>query len=104
MTWRLVSSPPADPTLTSASLTQLLGDVKHWDSFHDSLHIPDSVYEDIISQHSTDSQHVQELCEWYLENHPAPSWLHVADGLYSRGEHDILKALRSKVQYLKGKV
>ena len=66
------------------------------------LDIPDAVFRD-IDQHSTMAQCVQGWCEWYLKNHPAPSWLHVADALYRSREHDILIVLRSQVQYLKGK-
>ena len=91
-------SPPTDPTLTLTSLTQLLGSVEDWELFSAWLDIPDSVY----WKHSDETQRVQGLCEWYLTHHPAPSWLHVAIALYSRGEHDILEVLRSQVHYLKG--
>ena len=42
------------------------------------------------------------LCEWYLTNHPAPSWRHIADGLYGDREHEVLEVLRDQVHYLKG--
>ena len=87
-------SPPTDPTLTLTSLTQLLGSVEDWDLFSAWLNISVSVYRKHYEP--------QRLCEWYLTHHPAPSWLQVADALYSRGEHDILEVLRSQVHYLKG--
>ena len=53
-------SPPADPTLTLTSLTQLLDCVQDWIEFRIRLHIPSSVYVD-IEQHSTKAQRVQGL-------------------------------------------
>ena len=73
-----------------------------------SLDIPTSVYSDIENQHSededsADQQHMQGVFEWYLANHPAPSWLHVATALYNSAEEDLVYDLTNKVECLKGK-
>ncbi len=62
--------------------------------------IPDSVYSDIAHQNSNVSQLKKDLWEWYLKNHPFPSWKHIADALYQYGEHDVLDVLKDR--YLKG--
>ena len=95
-------SPPTDPTLTVSSLAQLFGNGMDWEEFGYWLHIPNFVCWDIWNQYYDEALRVQYWCEWYLTHHPAPSWLYVADALYSKGEHDILDVLRSKVHYLKG--
>ena len=98
----MLLSLPTDPTLTLTSLTQLLVSVRKWDQLRQYLHIPRVVYLDIMGQYHDEAQRVQSWCEWYLTHHPAPSWLHVANGLYFCKEHNILDDLKSQVQYLKG--
>ena len=53
-------------------------------------------------QHSNVTERNKALCEWYLTNHPAPSWRHIAEGLYGAGEHEVLEVLRDQVHYFKG--
>ena len=99
-----LSSPPTDPTLTHTNLTQLLDSVDwKWAmninlAFY--LHIPYSEEKKIKVKHSDEAQRKEALCRWYLDNHPAPSWKHVADALYQWGDHVVLDVLQS--QYLKG--
>ena len=88
-----------DPTLTITTLTQLLTSVQHWDEFRIYLYIPDSKYE-AMEQFPDGTERVKALCEWYLTNHPAPSWNDVARGLYFSEEHALLDVVRR--HYLKG--
>ena len=92
--------PPTDPSLTLANLTQLLQDAGNWNGVFLSLNIHYSVRDSIISQHSSQSERVKALGEWYLNNHPCPSWRHVAHALYEEKEHGVLEVLKS--HYLKG--
>ena len=64
---------PTDPTLSLTSLTQLLRNVD-WDRLYHCMDIPFFVHASLKSDPS-------ELVKWYLSNHPAPSWEHVADAL-----------------------
>ena len=66
--------------------------------------LSNSMYYAILRQHSISDTalHKKSLCEWYLANHPAPSWRHVADALYRGVEHGVLEVVRDQVQYLKG--
>ena len=95
-------SPPTDTSLTLTNLTQIMEDVEmdKWGIhiFLDILSV--SVYDDISKQHSDESQKKKVLCEWYLNNHPSPSWRHIADALYCNDYHDVLDVLRGR--YLKG--
>ena len=92
--------PPTDPSLTLANLTQLLQDAGDWNGVGIDLNIPYSVRGSIRSRHSSQSECVKALGEWYLNNHPCPSWRHVAHALYVWNEHGVLEVLKS--HYLKG--
>ena len=64
------------------------------------LHIPDSKRNTIKRQYSSISQRRLQYCRYWLSDHPAPSWLVVADALYIRREHGALDVLQKF--YLKG--
>ena len=93
-------SPPTDTSLTLTNLTQIMEDVVMNKYVRLYLNIPTSVYNDISKQHSDEFQKKKALCEWYLNNHPSPSWRHIADALYINDHHDVLDVLRGR--YLKG--
>ena len=80
----------------------MVASVGSWYLFSDHLHIPLSVYDDIWAQHTVHADRVKSLCEWYLSNHPAPSWTGVARALYGVGEHDLLTQLSNQFDHLKG--
>ena len=98
----VICSPPTDSTLTLSRLTSLLDSVHNWDRFYVWLDTPVSKYNDIIKQHSNVTKRNKALCEFYLTNHPAPSWRHIAQGLYGAREHEVLEVLRDQGHYLKG--
>jgi hypothetical protein len=87
--------PLTDPTMTLTNLTRLLGSVENWSRFCAWLHIRDQV-------HDVQADRVKSSCEWYLANHPAPSWLHVARALYYAREHNVLFLLTNRFGYLSG--
>ena len=89
-----------DPSLNLTNLTKLLEDVKDWNYVGAILDIPDSVRDIIQEQHSSVSQRKEAYWEWYLNNHPSPSWRYIAYILYDLEEHEVLEVLKS--QYLKG--
>ena len=64
------------------------------------LNIHYSVLDITQSRHLSRSECVKALGEWYLNNHPCPSWRDVAYALYVRKEHGVLEVLKSR--YLKG--
>ena len=92
---------PTDPSLTLTNLTQLLEDVRDLYFVTMHLNIPRSVYSSIIkAQKSIESECRKACWEWYLNNHPCPSWCHIANALYIIEEHGVLEVLKSR--YLKG--
>ena len=91
---------PTDPSLTLTNLTQLLEDVRDFGLVTIDLDIPPSVYSSIDTQQSSESERRKACWEWYLNNHPCPSWCHIANALYMRDEHGVLEVLKSR--YLKG--
>ena len=92
--------PPTDPSLTLANLTQLLQDAGNWDNVGLGLNTHHSMLGIIQSRHSSQSELTKALGEWYLNDHPCPSWRHVAHALYVRKEHGVLEVLKSR--YFKG--
>ncbi len=95
-----LSSSCTDDTLTLANLTQLVNNMEDWDDFRRLICIPDSKYEALKQQHPDGAQWKKAACVWYLTEHPAPSWSHVATALYIIEEHAVLDVLR--MHYLKG--
>ena len=91
---------PTDPSLTLTNLTQLLEDVRDLYLVSGYLDIPLSVYSRIKAQESSESEHRKACWEWYLNNHPCPSWRHIANALYMSKQHGVLEVLKSR--YLKG--
>ena len=91
---------PTDPSLTLTNLTQLLEDVRYLGGVTVYLGIPRSVYDRIKAQESSESERRKAYCEWYLNNHPCPSWRHIANALYMEKKHGVLEVLKSR--YLKG--
>ena len=89
-----------DPSLNLTNLTKLLEDVEDLNYVSSGLDIPTSVYDSVSERHSSMSQRKEACWEWYLNNHPSPSWRYIAFVLYDFKEHEVLEVLKS--QYLKG--
>ena len=91
-----------DPTLTLTTLSKLLKDV-NWGRLHYRLDIPISVYYTIWNKYPNDKEaKARAYSDWYLNQHPAPSWELVAYALYNAEEHDMLAMLKDQVPSLKG--
>ena len=79
-----------------------------WDDLGDYLGVPTSILSEIQKKYSDDTQRKQAMLEEWRNHHPAPSWMLVADALYSGliGEsgkyHKLLLVVKEK--YLKGKI
>ena len=68
------------------------------DSFHQCLDIPESAWESLSGEDDVTTA----TWQWYLENHPAPSWIHIAEALYRQGRvnmqyHIQLERLKSQI-------
>ena len=58
------------------------------------LNVPRSKCSKIRSQYSSDGERKLAVLQTYLNSHPAPSWQHVADGLYTGGYHTVLEGVQ----------
>ena len=67
----------------------------------DYLDIPESKQREITNHHSDESQRKHAIIEEFINNHPAPSWRLVAEGLYKNKDNRALQIVKQK--YLKGK-
>jgi hypothetical protein len=95
------SSSITDPSFTYTNLTRLLYGVEEWTLFYlYYLDIPYSKHTAMKRRKAGLGEHKLAYCDWYLKYHPAPSWKHVADGLYLCGEHTTLNELSAL--YLEG--
>ncbi len=92
-----------DSTLTLSRLSGLLQGVDVGD-LHSFLDIPESVWRSL----SSEADVTTATWQWYLHNHPAPSWIHIADSLYCCEQyedvryHTVLEGLKDQVPSLKG--
>ena len=96
----------SDATLTVSNLNEVLEEVERVidlgeTCLSDYLHIPQSKQEEITDQYSDESQHKHAIIEEFINNHPAPSWRLVAEGLYKTKDNRALQIVKQK--YLKGK-
>ena len=66
------------------------------------LDISLSVRRTIRRQYSSETDYNTAVWEWYLQNHPAPSWRHVANALYCVKEFEVLEGVKDQVPSLKG--
>ena len=96
----------SDATLTVSNLNEVLEEVEgvidlKVRCLSDYLHIPQSKQEEIADQYSDESQRKHAIIEEFINNHPAPSWRLVAEGLYKNKHNRALQIVKQK--YLKGK-
>ena len=67
----------------------------------DYLEIPKRKQREITNHQSDESQRKHAIIEEFINNHPAPSWRLVAEGLYKNKHNRALQIVKQK--YLKGK-
>ena len=100
----LTSFLSTDSTLTLSRVSGLLQGV-NMGHLHYYLNIPENEWVLSISKEADVST---AAWQWYLHNHPAPSWIHIADALYRCGwvygvrYHTMLEGLKDQISSLKG--
>ena len=84
---------PADPSLTVENMCEVLKGVD-LRKYHWAFDVPYSVGEKIEKQcYGNLSDSNRAFSKEYLDAHPAPSWAHIAEGLFQSSKHDVLKQL-----------
>ena len=96
----------SDATLTVSNLNEVLEEVEKVIDLKvrclaDYIDIPEPKQREITNHHSNESQCKHAIIEEFINNHPAPSWRLVAEGLYKNKDNRALHIVKQK--YLKGK-
>jgi len=96
----MLSPHPADPTLTTDNLMEVMKGVEHhWNSLGYLLDVRHSKMVEIDLYHS--NQHrMQAFADHYTIHHPTPSWNKVAEGLQRVGLRKQADEVTTK--YVKG--
>ena len=93
----------SDATLTVSNLNEVLEEVIDLKvrCLADYIDIPEPKQREITNHHSNESQRKHAIMEEFINNHPAPSWRLVAEGLYKNKDNRALHIVTLK--YLKSK-
>ena len=74
----MLSPHPADPTLTTDNLMEVVKEVEHrWEELGDKLNMPDSKLESIKGLYQTDRLRVEAVVDNYVKCDPTSSWKEV---------------------------
>ena len=97
---------PLEPSLTATNLCSLLADVKDWSTGVLGLslyfRIPSSKVKEMEQLYPDLSQRKSPLIQYFLDEHPAPSWELVCHALYMIEEYEVLESVQNK--FFKGTV
>ena len=97
----MLSPHPADPTLTTDNLMEVVKGVEHcWDDLGVRLGVSLSKRNEIRSLYHSDQHRMQALADHYTTHHPTPSWNKVAEALQGVGLHKQADEVTTK--YVKG--
>ena len=97
----MLSPHPADPTLTTDNLMEVVKGVEDcWDALCLSLGVPESKWDEISGLYHSDQHRMQALADHYTTHHPTPSWKAVARALQGEGLHKQADEVTTK--YVKG--
>ena len=96
----MLSPHPADPTLTTDSLMEVVKEVEHcWSSLGIWLDMPDSKRSE-IRLYQSDHHRMEAVVDYYIRYHPIPSWKRVAEGLQLLNLSEVAAVVTTK--YVKG--
>ena len=95
-------SVPPDPTLTVDDVTKVINEIEG-DKVEvmRTLHIPQSLLEEIEQRYSTDSEKSHAYADYYVHAHPDASWNDLTATLWARRE--LTAANKSKSHMSTGK-
>ena len=94
----MLSPHPADPTLTTDNLMEVVKGVEHhWYDLGLRLHVSRSK---LSMLYYSDCHKMQALADYYITHHPTPSWKAIAGALQREGLHKQADEVTTK--YVKG--
>ena len=97
----MLSPHPADPTLTTDNLMEVVKGVEdRWWDLDLWLGVPRSKREEVERLYHSDHQRMEAVLDYYIKYHPAPSWKHFAEALQGMWLHKQADEVTTK--YVKG--
>ena len=97
----MLSPHPADPTLTTDNLMEVVKGVEHcWWDLGDRLDVPDSKSEELRRLYRHDHHRMEAVLDYYVKYYPAPSWKKFTGVLQGEGLHKQANEVTTK--YVKG--
>ena len=97
----LLSPHPADPTLTTENLMEVVKKVEsRWKDLSDKLGVRSSEDQKIQRLYQSDHQKMEALVNHYVRHYPTSSWSEVASALESMKLHQLAKVVTTK--YVRG--
>ena len=97
----MLSPHPADPTLTTDNLMEVVKGVEqYWSGLSLGLDVSRSKWIEIRRLYHSDQHSMQALADHYTTHHPTPSWKAVARALQGEGLHKQADEVTTK--YVKG--
>ena len=96
----MLSPHPADPTLTTDNLMEVVKEVEHrWWHLDFGLGVLSSKREEIRSLYQSDHHRMEAMVDYYVRHHPTPSWRDVTRILQSAS---LYKQADEAAKYVKG--
>ena len=97
----MLSPHPADPTLTTDNLMEVVKEVEHcWKELGDKLYMPDSKLENIKSLYQTDHLRMEAVVDYYVKYDPLSSWKNVGTALQEMELHQLVNNVTTS--YVRG--
>ena len=96
----MLSSHPADPTLTTDKLMEVVKEVQHrWEELGHSLKMG-LILSKLKGLYQSDHLRMEAVVDYYLKYHPTPSWRDVAVALRNLGLHKETDSITTR--YVRG--
>ena len=97
----MLSPHPADPTLTTDNLMEVMKGVEHhWWYLGIGLGVPDFMMNEVETLYHSDHQRMEAVLDYYVKYHRPLSWKEFAGNLQVLGLHKQADAVTAK--YVKG--
>ena len=97
----MLSPHPADPTLTTDNLMEVVKEVEHrWKELGDKLYMPDSKLENIEGLYQTPHLRMEAVVDHYVKCDPTSSWKEVGTALQEMELHQLANNITTN--YVRG--
>ena len=93
----MLSPHPADPTLTTDNLMEVVKEVEHrWKDLGRELDVPESKRGKIIRLYRSDHHRMEAVVDYYIRYCPTPSWKHVTKALQRMDLDEVAAVITTK--------